>query len=242
MLTIVSMCSTVSLLLYIHRPTASQGTCKLHMHPLHGPYAEWYSTDYVSDEGTGNLLPTPTDDSPDEIRDANGHGDWTEQADSYYHSSRAATTNAQAAAAAAVNSRASTKRPAPVPPSVEQLQEKVSDLETLVLKAGSQSQLSQGALGVDHPALQTRARPALPSATKYVSFRSPFCSTTISTYRFTLAVREAITLMRRRKTPYKTSKDPYSEASHSRPNTLGQVMVLAFYSSLRNCQASCVTY
>ena len=242
MLTIASTCSMVSLLLCSHRPTANQCTCKRHMHPLHGPYAGWNSTDYVSDDGSGNLLPTPTDDSPDEIRDANGHGDWTEQADSYYHSSRAATTNAQAAAAAAVNSRASTKRPAPVPPSVEQLQEKVSDLETLVLKAGSQSLLSQGALGVDHPALQARARPVLASATKYVSFRSPSCSTTISTYGFTLAIRKAITLICRRKTPYKTLKDPYSEASHSRPNTLGQAMVLACYSSLRSCQSSCATY
>ena len=126
-------------------------------------------TDEFPDDGSGNLLPTPTDDSPDEVRDANGTGDWAEQADSYYHSSRAATTNAKAAAAAAVNSRASVKRPAPVQPSVEQMQEKVSELEALVLNAGSQSLQAQRALGMDHPALRPHTRPALSSASRYVS-------------------------------------------------------------------------
>lgn len=116
----------------------------------------------LPDDGS-HVLPTPTDDSPEGRRGSVDPDDWTEQAEEWHRSSKAATTNAQAAVMT-TSSRNPNKRTMQHQPSLEQLQEKVFELETYVRAPGCRPMSSEKLMGMGHP--------AGPGATNYVSFIS----------------------------------------------------------------------
>lgn len=108
------------------------------------------SCKYVSyDDKLGNLL-TPTDDSPDVRRElSEAEESWTEEADAYHRSSKigkAASANVRLSkpTGAAKHSVAPER-------SLEQLQERVFELETYVRSAGSRPVSSEMFLGMGHP-------------------------------------------------------------------------------------------
>ncbi|ETN42487.1 uncharacterized protein HMPREF1541_01643 [Cyphellophora europaea CBS 101466] len=97
---------------------------------------------YVSyDDKSGDLL-TPTDESPEERRAASdAEESWTEEAETYYRHSKGGATSKTAYAV---------KRTAPQR-SLEELQERVFELETYVRSAGSRPVSSEMFLGMGHP-------------------------------------------------------------------------------------------
>ena len=99
---------------------------------------------YVAyDDKSGNLL-TPTDDSPEGRRDeSDGEESWTEEANMYHRASKHGAQVA-AAEATAVRMPATTgKRPVAPQRSLEQLQERVFELETYMRSAGAKPISSQ---------------------------------------------------------------------------------------------------
>ncbi|RMZ88437.1 hypothetical protein DV736_g4334, partial [Chaetothyriales sp. CBS 134916] len=105
----------------------------------HGATCSYVQYDEKSQPG----LPTPTDDSPEDKRDATPAPSWSEEAEHWQRTSAAANQNA-------LNGNA-LKHRAP-PKTLEQLQDKLLELESYVKAAGSSSALNEKFQGMYQPA------------------------------------------------------------------------------------------
>ena len=103
---------------------------------------------YVAYDDKSTALPTPTDDSPDHRRDGSPDNDsWTEEAEAWHRSSKAANESLDRITAQSIPQKRSVAQR-----SIEELRERVVELETYVRAAGSRPISSEKYLGLGHPA------------------------------------------------------------------------------------------